>query len=129
MSTAARRAWGLYYLFAILLAVAGLAHTQAGGNGEWLVIAGGALFGSLVVYDAFHVRAIPRLAARAASVRSRRDDSLTAQDESRRSNACRGISKPAVVVAAGFCSRWVRQARAHGDLPVYISCSRSCSRS
>jgi hypothetical protein len=37
------------------MAVAGLAHTQAGGNGEWLVIAGIALFGSLVVYDAFHV--------------------------------------------------------------------------
>ena len=54
MSTAARRVWGAYYLFSILLFVLGLAHTSAGGNGEWLVIAGIALLGSLGVYDAFH---------------------------------------------------------------------------
>ncbi len=55
MGTAARRAWGAYYLFAVLLGFAGLAHTQAGGNGEWLIIAGIALVVSLFVYDAFHV--------------------------------------------------------------------------
>ena len=55
MGTAAKRAWGLYYLFALVLAVVGLAHTQAGGNGEWLILSGVALFLSLMGYDAFHV--------------------------------------------------------------------------
>jgi len=55
MGTAARRLWGLYYAFALLLAVVGFAHTQAGGHGEWLVVAGFVLFGALVLYDAFQL--------------------------------------------------------------------------
>ena len=55
MGTAAQRAWGAYYVVAGFMAFGGLAHTQAGGNGQWVCLSGFALLASLAVYDAFHV--------------------------------------------------------------------------
>jgi len=49
------RLWGAYYVFGILMVLAGLMHTQAGGHGEYVIVAGLGLLASLFVFDAFHV--------------------------------------------------------------------------
>jgi TRAP-type C4-dicarboxylate transport system permease large subunit len=49
-----RRLWGLYYGFAIAMFIAGAMHTGAGGQGEYVILAGLALFLSLSVYDGLH---------------------------------------------------------------------------
>jgi hypothetical protein len=51
----ARWLWGLYYAFALAMGIAGLAHTMAGGRGEYVLVAGLGLFVSLALYDAFHL--------------------------------------------------------------------------
>ena len=60
MGTAAQRAWGAYYVVAGFMAFGGLAHTQAGGNGQWVCLSGFALLVSLGAYDAFHVERFAR---------------------------------------------------------------------
>jgi hypothetical protein len=49
-----RRLWGAYYAFGFLMIFAAVMHTQAGGHGEYVILAGAGLVASLFVYDALH---------------------------------------------------------------------------
>jgi hypothetical protein len=49
-----RRLWGAYYVFALLMFVAALWHSTAGGHGEVVALAGLALFVALAAFDALH---------------------------------------------------------------------------